>query len=152
MRQHALTHKNSERSNSPNSSNTNSDNEQISQTERNRDIDPNEQSDEEGDATESITDEAYGQKRVDNSPLNINSLHNIEEEKGQRQQSFSDQDEQEDITRNQSNSSKNKLEVDHVQNFFLDILYNTISSKNSDSQIYVIHLLNKKKINLLLMY
>ena len=113
MRQHALTHKNSERSNSPNSSNTNSDNEQNSQTERNRDIDLNEQSDEEGDATESITDEAYGQKRVDNSPLNINSLHNIEEEKGQRQQSFSDQDEQEEITRNQSNSSKNKLEVNH---------------------------------------
>ena len=113
MRQHALTHKNSERSNSPNSSNTNSDNEQISQTERNRDIDPNEQSDEEGDATESITDEAYGQKRVDNSQLNMNSLHNIEEEKGQRQQSFSDQDEQEEITRNQSNSSKIKLEVNH---------------------------------------
>ena len=92
MRQHALTHKNSERSNSPNSSNTNSDNEQNSQTEGNRDNEPNEQSDDEGDASESMTDETYGRKRANHSPLNINNLHNIEEEKGQRQQSSADQD------------------------------------------------------------
>ena len=81
MRQHALTHKNSERSNSPNSSNTNSDNEQSSQAERSRDIDPNEQSDEEGDPTDGINEEPYGQKRAEESPLNMNSVHNTEEEK-----------------------------------------------------------------------
>ena len=108
MRQHALTHKNSERSNSPNSSNTNSDNEQNSQTERSRDNEPNEQSDEEG-MNDDMNEEDFGHKRVEHSPPTINHLHRIDEEKEQRQPSRADQDEHEDISRIQSNSSKNEF-------------------------------------------
>ena len=106
MRQHALTHKNSERSNSPNSSNTNSDNEQTSQADKNRDNDLNDQSDDEGGpTTESANDDNFGHKRVDPSPPRMNNLHSIDEEKEQRQSSC-DREEQEDISRSQSNSSK----------------------------------------------
>ena len=108
MRQHALTHKNSERANSPNSSNTNSDNEQASQADRNRDNEMNDQSDDEAGAnTENANEENFGSKRVDHSPTRLNNLHSIDEEKEQRQSSLNGQDDQEDISRSQSNSSKN---------------------------------------------
>lgn len=107
MRQHALTHKNSERSNSPNSSNTNSDNEQTSQADKNRDNDLNDHSDDEGGAaTDSVNDDNFGHKRVDQSPPRLNNLHSIDEEKEHRQSSCTDHEEQEDISRSQSNSSK----------------------------------------------
>ena len=110
MRQHALTHKNSDRSNSPHSSNTNSDNEQTSQTERNRDNDINEQSDDDGDQPEHFNEDNFANKLADRSPSNINNLASIDEEKGQRGggglQATNDQDEHEDISRSQSNSSK----------------------------------------------
>ena len=108
MRQHALTHKNSERPNSPNSSNTNSDNEQASQSDRNRDSEMNDQSDDEAGAnTENGNEENFGSKRVDHSPTRLNNLQSIDEEKEQRQSSLNEQDDQEDISRSQSNSSKN---------------------------------------------
>ena len=103
MRQHALTHKNSDRSNSPNasSSNTNSDNEQSnSQLERNRDNE-NEQSEDEG---ENINDDDMVHKIAESSSQDINTLSNIDEEK--EQLSSIDQDDTEDISRSQSNSSK----------------------------------------------
>ena len=111
MRQHALTHKNSDRSNSPHSSNTNSDNEQTSQTERNRDNDINEQSDDDGDQPEHFNEDNFANKLADRSPSNMNNLASIDEEKVQRGgggglQATSDQDEHEDISRSQSNSSK----------------------------------------------
>ena len=110
MRQHALTHKNSDRSNSPHSSNTNSDNEQTSQTERNRDNDINEQSDDDDDQPEHFNEDNFANKLADRSPSNINNLASIDEEKGQRGggglQATNDQDEHEDISRSQSNSSK----------------------------------------------
>ena len=103
MRQHALTHKNSDgRSNSPNadSSNTNSDNEQSSQLERNRDNE-NEQSEDEG---ENINDDSMLHKMSESSPQDKNTLSNNDEEKAQL--SSTDQDDTEDISRSQSNSSK----------------------------------------------
>ena len=110
MRQHALTHKNSDRSNSPHSSNTNSDNEQTSQTERNRDNDINEQSDDDEDQPDHFNEDNFANKLADRSPSNINNLASIDEEKGQRGggglQATNDQDEHEDISRSQSNSSK----------------------------------------------
>ena len=78
MRQHALTHKNSERSNSPNSSNTNSDNEQTSQADKNRDNDMNDQSDEETGPNNETANDDYRDLRelleVANQKLGIGEL------------------------------------------------------------------------------
>ena len=130
MRQHALTHKNSDRSNSPHSSNTNSDNEQTSQTERNRDNDINEQSDDDEDQPDHFNEDNFANKLADRSPSNINNLASIEEEKGQRGlQATNDQDEHEDISRSQSNSSKDSQK--HIlymsfHNIFVNNSYSTL--------------------------
>lgn len=127
MRQHALTHKNSERSNSPNSS-TNSDNDQNSQTETYRDNEHNEQSDDEGDHMDNLNDETFEHKMTEDSPPNLKTLDSIDEDKVQRQQPSAHRDEHEDISRSQSNSSKNTFTSSHEKNPVLNIFINTITS------------------------
>ena len=69
-----------------------------------------EQSDDDDDQPEHFNEDNFANKLADRSPSNINNLASIDEEKGQRGggglQATNDQDEHEDISRSQSNSSK----------------------------------------------
>ena len=149
MRQHALTHKNSDRSSSPHSSNTNSDNEQTSQTERNRDNDINEQSDDDEDQPEHFNEDNFANKLADRSPSTINNLASIDEEKGQRGggglQATNDQDEHDDISRSQSNSSKDSQNTFFTCPFITLLLIRTrrhlnfIYSGDVNTDVFDIH-------------